>query len=320
MLQMRMSLSLPTIMPTTLPAIMLLAIMSLTLTACSSSAPRSGGSHGGGHAPSRLSTPAPAHEQDGYPDADDVPDDLAAVPEPVPREEPKSKYGNPETYTVLGETYRVRPSAENFVERGVASWYGTKFHGRRTSSGEAYDMYKYTAAHKTLPLPSYVQVTNLSNGQSTVVRVNDRGPFKAGRIIDLSYVAAHKLGLHNTGTAPVEIRVLTPGERQAELASTPAPGRATPSAPASGAGSGTSPAAVKAPTFFVQAGAFGDAHRARQRAELVRPMTSETVAVQTGQNGRLHRVRIGPLATRALAEALLETLDTRGVEAAIVVD
>lgn len=301
-----------------------LALIALVLTACSAPAPRSSAPHGSGHAPSRLNTPAPAHEQDGYPDAEEVPADLAAVPEPVPREEPRSKYGNPETYTVLGETYRVRPSAENFVERGVASWYGTKFHGRRTSSGEAYDMYKYTAAHKTLPLPSYVQVTNLSNGQSTVVRVNDRGPFKAGRIIDLSYVAAHKLGLHNSGTAPVEIRVLKPGERQADVAAassstaTPSPVRTTPSAP--NTGNGTSPVLAKAPTFFVQAGAFGDAGRAQQRAELVRPMTSENVAVQTGQNGRIHRVRIGPLATRALAEALLETLDTRGVDAAIVVD
>ena len=121
--------------------------------------------------------------------------DVSNIPEPVPRREPRARWGNRPTYTVLGRTYRVMESAEGFVERGIASWYGYKFHGRHTSSRERYDMCAFTAAHKTLPLPSYVRVTNLENGRSVVVRVNDRGPFHEGRIIDLSYAAATRLDM-----------------------------------------------------------------------------------------------------------------------------
>ena len=127
--------------------------------------------------------------------------DVSNLPEPVPRREPKSRYGNRETYSVLGRTYRVMDSAEGYEERGIASWYGYKFHGRHTSSRERYDMCAFTAAHKTLPLPTYVRVTNLDNGRSVVVRVNDRGPFHAGRIIDLSYAAATRLDMKQAGTA-----------------------------------------------------------------------------------------------------------------------
>ncbi len=137
-----------------------------------------------------------------------VPVDVSNIPEPVPRREPRARYGNRETYTVLGRTYRVMDSAEGYVERGIASWYGYKFHGRHTSSRERYDMCAFTAAHKTLPLPTYVRVTNLDNGRSVVVRVNDRGPFHAGRIIDLSYAAATRLDMKRAGTARVEVRAL----------------------------------------------------------------------------------------------------------------
>lgn len=135
-----------------------------------------------------------------------------ALPNPVPRSEPLSRYGNPDSYEVHGETYYVRDSAKGYVEEGQASWYGKKFHGHRTSSGEPYDMYKLSAAHKTLPLPTWARVTNLENGKSTIVRVNDRGPFHPGRIIDLSWAAAVKLGIADRGTGHVRVEAITPGE------------------------------------------------------------------------------------------------------------
>ncbi len=147
-------------------------------------------------------------------EADTVPDhipDVDAIPEPEVRAEPRARPGNKD-YSVLGKRYRVLDSAADYVEQGGASYYGNKFHGRRTSSGEVYDMYAFTAAHKTLPLPSYARVTNLDNGKSVVVKVNDRGPFHPGRVIDLSYAAAVKLGYREKGTARVEVRALHPDE------------------------------------------------------------------------------------------------------------
>ena len=134
--------------------------------------------------------------------------DVSGVGDAVPKDEPRSKYGNPESYEVFGKRYHVLDDARGYVERGIASWYGEKFHGRRTSNGETYDMYAMTAAHATLPIPSYVRVTNLANGRSVVVRVNDRGPFKSDRVIDLSYVAAYKLGFIQAGQARVEVEAI----------------------------------------------------------------------------------------------------------------
>jgi len=128
----------------------------------------------------------------------------------IPKVEPKSKYGNPKSYVVFGERYYTLPTSKGYVEQGIASWYGTKFHGRRTSSGETYDMYAMTAAHKTLPLPTYARVTNKRNGRSIIVRINDRGPFHENRIIDLSYAAATKLGIVTMGTGLVEVRAIDP--------------------------------------------------------------------------------------------------------------
>src|SRR6185295_3962879 len=162
------------------------------------------------------------------------PGDIATIPEPVPKAEPRSAKGNPPFYTVLGKRYFVMAKAEGYLERGVASWYGPGFHAAATSNGERYDMYAMTAAHKTLPLPAYVQVTNLRNGKSVVVRVNDRGPFKDGRIIDLSYTAASRLDFLRDGTAFVEVRALTPGTEAQPV-----------------------PATAPAAALFVQAGAFG---------------------------------------------------------------
>ncbi len=139
--------------------------------------------------------------------------DLDKIPDAVPRAEPRSPTGNPESYVQNGKRYWVLPHEKGYVERGIASWYGPKFHGKRTSSGEPYDMYKMTAAHRTLPIPSYIRVTNLKNHRSVVVRVNDRGPFKDDRIVDLSYAAAWKLGMVQDGTAPVEVRAIVPEGR-----------------------------------------------------------------------------------------------------------
>lgn len=148
-------------------------------------------------------------QQDSHPASHEIPD-LSLIKDLVPKYEPKSRYGNPEKYTVLNKTYRVLDSSNGYKESGYASWYGTKFHGFRTSSGEIYDMYAMTAAHKTLPLPTYAKVTNLYNNRSVIVKINDRGPFHGGRIVDLSYAAANKLGILANGVGKVEVVALTP--------------------------------------------------------------------------------------------------------------
>jgi len=166
------------------------------------------------------------------------------IPEPAVIAEPRSNYGNRSPYSVLGKSYRVLDSTDGFVESGVASYYGNKFHGRRTSNQEVYDMYAFTAAHKSLPLPSFARVTNLDNGRSVVVRVNDRGPFHEGRVIDLSYAAAVKLDIQRRGTGRVEVRALRPGEAGTESAvlvaatpaQAPAPVRAAATTPAGASG------------------------------------------------------------------------------------
>ena len=144
--------------------------------------------------------------------------DVDKLTEPTPKSEPLARYGNKSPYTVLGKTYYVLDRSKDYEQRGIASWYGQKFNGRKTSSGEIYSICDFTAAHKTLPLPSYVRVTNSRNGKSVVVRVNDRGPFHEGRIIDLSYVAAIRIGLDKTGTAPVQVELLDSWERTSSQA------------------------------------------------------------------------------------------------------
>ena len=142
--------------------------------------------------------------------------DFDEIPDAIPRAELKSRSGNPETYVIDGVTYRVLDTSAGYREEGIASWYGGYFHGRPTSNGEVYDMYLMTAAHRSLPLPTYVRVTHLANGRSVVLRVNDRGPFVGDRIIDLSFAAASKLGMAAIGTAPVEVVALDPPARERE--------------------------------------------------------------------------------------------------------
>ncbi len=225
------------------------------------------------------------------------PPDVSGVPEPTVRHEPKCKFGNPASYTVMGETYRVMESVGDFEQRGVASWYGEKFHGGRTSCGEAYDMYKMTAAHKTLPLPTYLKVTNLDNKRSVVVRVNDRGPFVKNRIIDLSYAAAHKLGMANTGTANVHIEVVRPS---GETTTVVAQNDDEPTPVATNGG------------WFVQVGAFSKQTSANEVATEVKPLVGYPVMVHHG-NG-VFRVRVGPLANRDVAEKVQEYLEDKGYD------
>ena len=246
----------------------------IALAGCTSSAPR------------RVSAPpaaAPQYElMDGPPTA---PFDVSAIPEPVPRTEPNARYGNHSPYNVLGKRYQVLPRRSGYSERGVASWYGTKFHGRLTSTREPYDMYQFTAAHKTLPLPSYARVTRLDTGKSVVVRINDRGPFVGTRLIDLSYAAAAKLGVHLTGTAPVEVSVIEPG---------------SPLGPAPRAPSPSEPSAVRTlGGLYLQVGAFSareNAFRYRRRLLAAEFMPVSVFSTRV-PNGRVYRVRIGPLAS-----------------------
>lgn len=169
--------------------------------------------------------------------SDTLPDylpDVDAIPEPDVVAEARSRYGNRSPYSVLGKSYRVLDNVDGFVEEGLASYYGQKFHGRKTSNQEVYDMYAFTAAHKSLPLPSFARVTNLDTGKSVVVRVNDRGPFHAGRVIDLSYAAAVKIGVHPRGTGRVEVRALSPAENARETRGTQVAARAVEVDPATG--------------------------------------------------------------------------------------
>ena len=239
------------------------------------------------------------------------PAEIARIPDAVPRAEARSSHGNPPFYDALGMRYFVLPSADGYVERGVASWYGPTFHGGNTSSGEAYDMYGMTAAHKTLPLPTYARVTNLANGRSVVVRINDRGPFVANRIIDLSYTAAAKLDMLRDGTAMVEVRTLAPGAA-GQPAETPAAG--PPPVPA--------PAAVPL-TLYVQAGAFADPANATRELERLHAAGLASAFIVPPQDGRtqLYRVRLGPVQSVAEFDALAAQLAGLGIpEARLVSD
>ena len=210
--------------------------------------------------------------KDGPPAPSEIPYDLRSLPDPVPRSEPPSRYGNPPSYDVHGATYYPVKSAAGYHAEGIASWYGRKFQGRRTSSGETYDMFKLTAAHRTLPIPTYVRVTNLENGRQTLVRVNDRGPFHDNRIIDLSYAAAVKLGFSGKGTARVRVEAVE-------------------------AVAGDEP-------LYLQAGAFRGKGSAERLQRDLAALTGERAEVVQKPAGSLYRVLIGPLAGEQRARQL----------------
>ena len=203
------------------------------------------------------------------------------LPDPVVRNDPKSRRGN-NPYVVFGQHYQVMDTAAGYDRVGGASWYGTKFHGRTTSSGEPYDMYELTAAHRSLPIPTYVRVTNLNNGKSSIVRVNDRGPFHPNRIIDLSFAAAVKLGFERKGTARVRVE---------SLAATSAVG---------------GDRASRGARFFVDTGIYANAGSARDASDEVSVLTARNAFVVRLED--TFAVRIGPLPTFAAAERLRSLL------------
>jgi len=240
-------------------------------------------------------------------DAPRNPRDVSGIPDAVPKVEPLSRYGNPQSYVVYGERYYTLPSSKGYHERGLASWYGTKFHGKRTSSGEPYDLYAMTAAHKTLPLPTYVEVTNLDNGRSVIVRVNDRGPFHDGRIIDLSYAAAHKLGILATGTGRVEVRAIDPLAPDKVPADQPVLVETdTPSAPEA------------ASQLFLQVGAFQNHDNALRLRRSIEEQHLGTVRIveATTDRGTFYKVQVGPLPDTAAADRIARALKPLGVNEA----
>jgi rare lipoprotein A len=211
----------------------------------------------------------------------------ADVHDAVPQNEPLARYGNHSPYTVLGKTYTVLPSSKGYHERGIASWYGSKFHGRRTSSGEPYDMHLATAAHKSLPLPTYAEVTNLDNGRKMIVKINDRGPFHEDRIIDLSYAAAIKLGVDQTGTARIDVRAIDVKNSKRSSAKVP---------------DGT----------FLQIGAFSKRNTAEDLAGKMVAAQLKPVSVKKSRG--LYKVWIGPYASEAELEASMQRVIELGYE------
>ncbi len=236
--------------------------------------------------------------------------DLSHVADAIPTDEAKSWVGNRSPYTVWGKEYSVLDSSDGYLQRGTASWYGKKFHGHQTANGEVYDMYAMSAAHKSLPLPSFVRVTNLDNGKQVVVRVNDRGPFHGARLIDLSYAAAYRLDMLKQGTARVELEALSGG------AQGPATGLLV-------SASAVRKAVISKPARFIQLGAFSSISAAqsvktrvalRLREQRIDISKSSTVPV-------LYRVRIGPLDdSQTFLNGLLAQLATEGFVDALVLD
>jgi rare lipoprotein A len=265
------------------PRFVLLACCVLAFTACGGKSVRSDG-------PPSGSTRIP-----------DLPGDA------IPRPEPRSRYGNGPVYEVLGQRYRVMDSSSGYQERGVASWYGKKFHGNLTSNRETYNMYAMTAAHKSLPLPTYVRVRNLSNNRTIIVRVNDRGPFVHNRIIDLSYAAALKLDIVKNGTGLVEVTAINfdepQGDRPVRKATPPTPPTAEPA-----------PVATTN-RIFVQVGAFGDRNNAERRLSALAQAGVRNAFIHEERSPEriLYRVRIGPVVDVVQYDALVEELERIGI-------
>ncbi len=227
------------------------------------------------------------------------PVDVSQIPNAVPKYEPKSHYGNPKSYRVLGKRYYVLKSAQDYNQRGIASWYGRKFHGRLTSSREPYNMLAMTAASPVLPLPTYVQVTDLQNGRSVIVKVNDRGPFAPNRIIDLSYAAAKKLGYAKKGTALVQVTAIN----RRNLNATP---------PTMIAGK---------PKLYLQVGAFSHYVNAEHLKHRLSAYTSKPIQISKIEHHfkTIYRVRIGPLVGVGESDALFNKLHQHGLNTAMTV-
>ena len=239
---------------------------------------------------------------------DSAPDDYMRddTPDAIPANEPLSRYGNMPSYEVRGKTYHVLKNSNGFSQEGIASWYGTKFHGRKTSSGEPYNMYAMTAAHKTLPLPTYVEVTHKENGRKVILKVNDRGPFHEGRIIDLSYAAARKLGITATGTGPVSLRVINTSALDLKTSKVVLP-----------------PSSNENGKILVQVAAMGSESAAEKMADNLREKNIPSVRVHVIENNgkKLYRVRIGPIPNVDLAYQVINELNDMGLnQARVIVD
>ena len=257
---------------------------------------------GCGTAPKQAELPTPSkpgpmgkyYSDDGPPLT--VPENLAQIPDAVPRDEPFHRFAN-RPYTVFGHTYVPVVNKEPTRERGVASWYGRMFHGRKTASGEVYDMFAMTAAHKTLPIPSYARVTNVATGKSVVVRVNDRGPFHAGRIIDLSYAAAMRIGIASAGSGLVEVeRIIEPSPQVAVVSSPP------PVADVE-----TPMVSQEASLLWLQLGAFSSAENAEAfRSRAAASLAWNVEPIEVSPRDGLFRVRLGPYRNRQEATAIAD--------------
>ena len=217
--------------------------------------------------------------------------DLSEIPDAVPRYEPWSASVNPESYEVLGETYHVQPSNKGYKQQGIASWYGTKFHQKNTATGEVYDMWAMTAAHKTLPIPSYVRVTNLDNQRSVIVRVNDRGPFHAHRIIDLSFAAAARLDLVKAGTGFVDVVAIQPGDDLADAD------------------------AASAQKIFYQIGAFATHDNALLLQEKISAvdLSGSRIVADEAADSKLFKLQIGPITSVSEADNISKKLKEIGI-------
>ncbi|WP_027962272.1 septal ring lytic transglycosylase RlpA family protein [Halomonas halodenitrificans] len=289
----------------------------------------------GGSVPSDADTSDTASSSGRYAMSGDAypqePPDVSRVPDAVPRKEPLSRGGNRSTYEVWGKTYHVLPDASGYVKQGTASWYGEKFHGYATSNGEIYDMYKMSAAHRSLPLPSFARVTNRDNGRSAIVRVNDRGPFHSEREIDLSYAAAARLDILDNGTGRVTVEAIDVDRWLAENGEGGAgTKRAADTArqgvvPAATATATQAPAtqsrrpednAVK-PPLYLQVAALSSAHgardlRTRLESDLSRP-------VRVAEAAGTHRVQVGPISRLDQVEPLREALRRAGFAESFIV-
>ena len=223
--------------------------------------------------------------------------DVETIPNAIPKKEPKSRYGNPKSYVVFGKRYYVMDSGKGYIEKGIASWYGTKFHGRRTSSGETYDMYAMTAAHKSLPLPTYVKVTNLSNDKFIVVKVNDRGPFHENRIIDLSYTAAIKLDIIQKGTGLVEVKAIDPEEpKEDNLVK-------------------DDKISTQDTSFYIQVGTFSKLESAKILKQKLGSFGDNLIKISNVivSGNTLYRVRIGPFTDTKLSDSIVSKLSDFGI-------
>lgn len=275
-----------------IPAVQIIALAALlVLAGCSSTPKRDTLEPASSAASSSVSKRGGGYYLDDGP-GDNPPSNLAVLPDATPRHEPLRK-ANMRPYVALGKSYTPMTTLESYKERGIASWYGRRYHGQKTASGEIYDMYAMTAAHPILPLPSYVRVTNIKNGKSVVVRVNDRGPFHSDRLIDLSYTAAYKLGVLGGGSAQVEVESILPGREPATRIAAAPPAVAN------------VPATVvdNASGIYLQLGAFSvydnaDNFLTRMRAELSAVADTLGISAKDG----LFRVHAGPYADQTLAQ------------------